>query len=473
MALRIYNSLTKQKEEFKPLDPNGKEVKMYVCGPTVYDEPHIGHLRSAYVFEVVRNFLKHSHYKVKFVRNVTDVDDKIIEKARESGAEDLNTAVRNVSKKYFDLYKNDLKRLGIQEPDLEPKATEYIPQMISLIKILIEKKHAYAAGGDVYFDVHSFSEHYGQVSHQRWDQMLETARLEANPNKKEALDFALWKSCKEGEPSWESPWGKGRPGWHIECSAMNLECLGEQIDIHGGGLDLKFPHHENENAQTRCATGRSFASLWMHHGLITVNGQKMSKSLKNFIKLDQVTKEDSGFGDEILKLTFLGTHYTAPLDYSLERVAMDHQVWKRFLDFFETARNAEKNGVKISEKRLPEIYQIFREAMDNDFNTPEVLSLMHGLMHDTYRSGDAVAQVTAAAAIRNFGSEIFGIVFDQSADVCQFKPEIDEAIGKRALARKNKDFNAADAIRIGLLNDRNIELRDLPDGRTTWRIKLR
>ena len=447
---------------------------MYVCGPTVYDEPHIGHLRSAYVFEVVRNYFKYTQYKVNFARNVTDVDDKIIEKARLSGSADLNAATAEVSEKYLGLYKRDLKRLGIPDPDFEPRATAFIGPMVELIQKLIDRGHAYAAEGgmeDVYFDVNSFRD-YGELSKQNLDELLLEARAEEGMHKKNPLDFTLWKRAKEGEPSWDSPWGKGRPGWHIECSAMSLSYFKGTFDIHGGGRDLIFPHHENENAQSRCGTGHRFVNLWMHHGLITVGGKKMSKSLKNFITLTDILKEDALFGDEILKITFLGTHYSAPLDYTPERVQMDRQAWKRFMEFFENARQAEKGGAKPSEKRLPGIYQTFREAMDNDFNTSEVLSLMHGLMHDTYKSGDKVAQVTAASAIRNFGSEVFGIVFDQSMSASQFKPQIEEAIAQRIGARKNKDFKTADAIRERLLRERNIELRDLSDGRTTWRVKL-
>lgn len=473
MPIRIYNSLTKQKEDLRLLDPKGKEVKMYVCGPTVYDEPHIGHLRSAYVFDMVRNYLKFSGYQVKFARNVTDVDDKIIEKARTLGMADLNEATAQVSGKYFELYKKDLKRLGLQDPDFEPKATEFIPQMIEMIKSLIEKKHAYIAGGDVYFEVSSFGK-YGEVSHQRMDQMLEDARVEANPLKRYPLDFALWKETKEGEPSWEGPVAgkRGRPGWHIECSAMSLSYFNGAFDIHGGGRDLIFPHHENENAQSCCATGNPFVNLWMHHGLITISGKKMSKSLKNFITLTEVMKEDPSFGDEILKLSFLGTHYSAPLDYTPERVKMERQIWRRFLDFFDSSRAVEKSGVKLAEKRVTEIHQSFRQAMDNDFNTPEVLTLMQGLIHETYKSKDQIAQVSAAAAIRNFGSEVFGVVFDQSEDASAIKPEIERGIAERAAARKNKDFAKADEIRNRLLTQRHIELRDLADGRTTWRVRL-
>jgi len=280
MPLKIFNSLSKTKEDFTPLVPG--HVGLYVCGPTVYDEPHIGHLRSAYVFEVVRNYLKFSGFKVDFARNVTDVDDKIIDKARSAGATDLNAAVTAVSQKYFDAYKRDLTRMAIQQPDFEPKATEFIPQMISLIRKLIEKGHAYPQDGDVYFSVSSFH-HYGELSKQNTAEMLEEGRLENNPHKANALDFTLWKKAKADEPSWDSPWGKGRPGWHIECSAMSLARFGSAFDIHGGGRDLIFPHHENENAQSRCVNEayKQSVRIWMHHGLITADNRKMSKSLKN------------------------------------------------------------------------------------------------------------------------------------------------------------------------------------------------
>jgi cysteinyl-tRNA synthetase len=470
MALKILNSLTKEKEDFTPLEKG--VAKIYVCGPTVYDEPHIGHLRSAYVFEVVRNYLKFSGYKVKFARNVTDVDDKIIEKARSLGTADLNAATAAVSNKYFERYKTDLKRLGIQDPDFEPKATEHIPQMIAMIEKLIAGGFAYRVESGVYFDVHKCAQ-YGEVSHQDLTKMLEEApRVEHNVDKEKALDFALWKTVKADEPSWESPWGRGRPGWHIECSAMSLDYFGGTFDIHGGGRDLIFPHHENENAQSRCATGSKFVNLWMHHGLIMVNGSKMSKSLKNFISLDTVVEGDQTFGEEILKLSFLGTHYGAALDYTDERVKMERQVWRRFLDFFDSAREAEKNGAKPAEKTVTAMHTAFREAMDNDFNTPEVLTRMHGFMHDAYRSRDVIALVSAAAAIRNFGAEVFAVVFDQNAVTSAYRPEIESAIAERADARKNKDFKSADEIRARLFQEKCIELRDLPDGRTTWRFKL-
>ncbi len=472
MPLKIFNSQTQQKEEFTPLEKG--VVKMYACGPTVYDEPHIGHLRSAYVFEVVRNYFKYTGNKVRFARNVTDVDDKIIDKARESGAADLNAETSRVAEKYFQLYKRDLKRLGIQDPDFEPRATQFIPQMIALIQTLIGRKHAYAAGGDVYFEVASFGA-YGELSRQKTDEMLEQTVKEANPNKKSPLDFALWKNAKEGEPSWESPWGKGRPGWHIECSAMSMSYFNNAFDIHGGGRDLIFPHHENESAQSKCANtqdGLGFVRSWIHHGLITVEGKKMSKSLKNYTTLDAILKSEPAFADEVLKLTFLGTHYSAPLDYSQERIRMDQAVWRKFFEFFQNARQLEREGQRLSEKRLPEVYAKFREVMDNDFNTPEVLSVMHGLISEAYKQNDPIYQLTIAAAIRNFGAEVFAIAFDQDHRSNLIKSEIESFIEKRAAAKKDKDYKTADAIRQRLLEENKVELRDLSDGRTTWRVRL-
>jgi cysteinyl-tRNA synthetase len=471
MSLVITNSLTQALEEFKPLEAG--VVKMYVCGPTVYDEPHIGHLRSAYAFEIMRRYLQSSHlnYKVRFVRNVTDVDDKIIDKALLEKPADLLKAVADVSQKYLDWYKKDLSRLGIAEPTIEPKATEHITQMQDLIQKLIERGAAYAHGGDVYFDVAHF-EAYGKLSHQNKQAMVDNVRVDKNENKKNPLDFALWKGSKPGEPSWDSPWGKGRPGWHIECSAMSIQYLGETFDIHGGGRDLIFPHHENEVAQSEAATGKPFARFWIHHGLITVAGQKMSKSLKNFITLDQVMKQDPRYGDEVLKLTFLGTHYSAPLDYTQDRVRMERSVWNKFSEFFSNARVAEKNGAQSSEKKVHEIYVQFQRAMDHDFNTPDVLAQMHHLMGEAYKANDPIYFASVATAIRNFGADVFGIIFDQGEEAQEFRAEIEEAIAKRALARKGKDYAAADEIRNHLLATRHVELRDLADGRTTWRTKL-
>ncbi len=286
--ITLYNTLTRKKEEFRPME-DGK-VKMYVCGPTVYDVPHIGHARSAYVFEVIRKYFEYAGFDVVFVRNVTDIDDKIIKKAsdelRETGedasSDILREKVREVAVRYLDVYHSAMDMLGIRPPVVEPKATESIPQMIAFIETLIQKGYAYASGKDVYFSVDKFTE-YGKLSKQDKEQMMHGVRIGVEEKKRHPLDFALWKEAKPYEPCWESPWGEGRPGWHIECSVMSTGILGEQFDIHGGGLDLIFPHHENEIAQAEAATGKTFANYWIHNGLLSVNGEKMSKSLGNYI----------------------------------------------------------------------------------------------------------------------------------------------------------------------------------------------
>ncbi len=311
----IYNSLTRKKEEFKPI--KGGHVGMYVCGPTVYDEPHIGHARSAYIFDVVRRYLEYRKYKVTFVRNVTDVDDKIIEKAaNEFKGEDLNSAVRKVSEKYLAAYREAMASLDIRPPTEEPRATKYISRMTEFIGALIKRDAAYESGGDVYFDIKKAKD-YGKLSHQSLDKMESGARVAPGEKKKDPLDFALWKAAKEGEPFWDSPWGMGRPGWHIECSVMSSDILGSEFDIHGGGLDLIFPHHENEIAQSEAA-GAKFARYWLHHGLLTINGQKMSKSLGNFVTIkDFIYKYKNA---DLLKLLFLSTHYAHPVDYTEEKI---------------------------------------------------------------------------------------------------------------------------------------------------------
>jgi cysteinyl-tRNA synthetase len=471
MPLRIYNSLSKKKEEFQPIEPG--VVKMYVCGPTVYDEPHIGHLRSAYVFEVIRNFFKDSGYKVKFVRNVTDIDDKIIDKAKETaGAGKLSDEVKSVSTKYLQLYNDDLDQLGIKPPDAEPKATDHIPGMIALIQRLIEKGCAYSSGGDVYFDIKCFK-NYGKLSHQNLDAMIEGVRIDPSEKKRNPLDFALWKKTSE-EEGLNSPWGWGRPGWHIECSAMNYECLGEQVDIHGGGLDLIFPHHENEIAQSECVTGKSpFARYWVHHGLITINGHKMSKSLKNFVTLSTLPNRE---GREIeamqeLKLLFLGTHYTAPLDFTEEKMIAAKAVRERFFFFFK--------GLRKLEGRYPDtIYpdlrylDMFKRAMDDDFNTPQALAVMHQMVDDAWKGSDQL-RLSIGRTLERVGDILMLFPLQEIRGELAVKDQervkwVEGEIAKRTAARKNKDFKAGDEIR-NRLKETGVELQDLPDGNTEWR----
>jgi cysteinyl-tRNA synthetase len=382
--VKVYNSLTRKKEELVTIEKD--RVGMYVCGPTVYDEPHIGHARSAYIFDVIRRYLKHKGYQVKFVRNVTDVDDKIINKAKEAishqpSAISLVDAAKEIAKKYLDSYHRDMDLLGIGHPDREPKATEYIPKMIRFIENLIELEAAYAADGDVYFDIKKAKD-YGKLSNQNIEKMETGARISPGEKKRDGLDFALWKRVKEGEPSWDSPWGKGRPGWHIECSVMSSDILGDEFDIHGGGIDLIFPHHENEVAQSEGA-GKAFARYWIHNGLLTINSEKMAKSLGNFISIQDFMKKykDSDY----LKLLFLNTHYRHPVDYTVEKIGEMKAQKERFTILFDKIDRVAKTnpGLRGATTRLAaadEFKKKFEDAMDDDFNTPLALASLFDIV---------------------------------------------------------------------------------------------
>ncbi|MBU0682767.1 MAG: cysteine--tRNA ligase, partial [Candidatus Omnitrophica bacterium] len=335
--ITIYNTLTRRKEEFKPLE-EGK-VRMYVCGPTVYDVPHIGHARSSYIFDWIRRYLEYSGFRVCYVRNVTDIDDKIIKKAagelkkrKITGTDVLCRKVKEVADYYLEIYHSQMSEMGINGPDLEPKATENISQMIEFISVLIEKGCAYEVEGNVYFSVENFAG-YGKLSNRDKEQMMSAVRIDLDKRKKYPLDFALWKSVKKDEPFWESPWGKGRPGWHIECSVMSTSIFGAHFDIHGGGLDLIFPHHENEIAQAEAATGKDFANYWIHNGLLTVENEKMAKSLGNYITITDFLKKYKD--PDFLKIAFLNSHYRSPMDYSDERMEESRRVKERIVVFFD------------------------------------------------------------------------------------------------------------------------------------------
>ena len=384
LPIHVYNSLTRQKQEFRPLSPS--EVKMYVCGPTVYDEPHIGHARSAYIFDVIRRYLKYKGYKVEFVRNVTDVDDKIIDKARqEFSGEDLNLSYKKIAQKYLDSYHEALISLGIGDSDIiEPKASEYISKMVGFIKLLIERGVAYQAGGDVYFDINKAKD-YGKLSNQSLQKMEVGSRVSPLENKRNPLDFALWKSAKENEPSWESPWGRGRPGWHIECSVMSSDILGDEFDIHGGGIDLIFPHHENEIAQSE-SLGKKFAKFWIHHGLLTINGQKMAKSLGNFVTIKDIVEK---YHPDVLKLFYLQAHYRSPIDYSEKKMEEVTEYYRSFALLFRLYRDNLSiygDGLLHEEekRRLDNYREEFSKAMDDDFNTPIALSVLNRAKSDAY-----------------------------------------------------------------------------------------
>ena len=462
--MRIYNSLTKQKEEFRPLDPAGKEVRMYVCGPTVYDEPHIGHLRSAFIFDFMRRYLEYVGYRVKFVRNVTDVDDKIIVKAQESSPTDFLAEVQAVSDKYFKLYKEDLKVLGIQEPSVEPKATTHIQEMHWLIQKLIESGKAYAVEGDVYFHVNGFKD-YGKLSHQNKEAILQNVRIEKNEKKRDVLDFALWKKVKDGEPSWPSPWGPGRPGWHIECSAMSMKYLGETFDIHGGGRDLIFPHHENEVAQSESVTGSPFAKTWIHHGLITVNEQKMSKSLKNYITLKEIASGGASRIEE-LKFLFLGTHYSAPLDYSEAKMKMEKSIREKFIEFL--MKGDEGQNTKTTSPEEIEAYRTkFLAAMSDDFNTPLALTVMHELVNHVNKNPQDIALAgEAKKAIKEF-FDILGLSYSET-QTHSLSDEAMALIRQRDEAKHTKNYAKADELRKVLLDQFKLKVIDEKDGKTRW-----
>ncbi|MFA4981263.1 MAG: cysteine--tRNA ligase [Candidatus Omnitrophota bacterium] len=495
--MRIYNSLTRTKEEFAPLKPD--KVGMYVCGPTVYDEPHIGHARSAYIFDVIRRYLIYKGLKVKFVRNVTDVDDKIIDKANKfvlsntfikessetSGG--LAEQTRKVAEKYYKAYCEDMEILGIGKPDVEPKATEYIPKMIKFIEILIKKGCAYESGRDVYFDIKKAKD-YGKLSRQSLDKMEVGARVPSGGKKKDPLDFALWKSAKEGEPSWPSPWGNGRPGWHIECSAMSSDILGDEFDIHGGGLDLIFPHHENEIAQSEGA-GKKFAKYWMHHGLLTINNEKMAKSLGNFISIQNFIAK---YRDpDYLKLLFLNTHYRHPVDYTEEKISEMKSQKERFVILFEKIGRVEKSqdiggsssaapirrgdGMKFS---IENFRKKFEEAMDDDFNTPLAFASLFDLVTHANKlmqgkdefSKDEKAVISGIGKLIKELSFVFGLDLAKSVSGGQVdEADVVKLISQRDKARNEKDFKKADDIR-RTLSDKGVLLEDTKEG-TVWRRK--
>ena len=474
----LYNSLSRRKEELIPLKP--KEIKMYVCGPTVYYQAHIGHARSAYIFDVIRRYLIYRGYEVKFVRNVTDVDDKIIDRAqKEFKGEDLNTAVRNVSAKYLDSYHEDMKSLGILEPDIEPKATEYVgqknPLMQKFIEKLIKNGCAYVSDGDVYFDIKK-AKGYGKLSNQAIERMEIGARIAPGEKKKDPLDFALWKAAKEGEPCWDSPWGRGRPGWHIECSVMSSDILGDEFDIHGGGIDLIFPHHENEIAQSEGA-GKKFARYWIHHGLLTINGQKMAKSLGNFVTVKDFL--DRYKNADLLKLLFLSTHYSHPVDYTDEKVEESKKVYERFLILFQ--KLDKEFGIRDVAK-LPDgswgninrFKEDFKKAMDDDFNTPVALAVLFNMINEcnkilNNKNDDRRFMLQYAMKTITELGNIIGITFN---NIPEEKSDswVNVAISMREGYKKQKKYAEADEIR-KTLEEKGIILEDTKDG-TTWRRKL-
>lgn len=486
MPIRIYNTLTRKKELLQPIEEG--HVKLYVCGITSYDYCHIGHARSVLVFDVIVRYLRYRGYKVTFVRNFTDIDDKIINRANEQHVDASELAQRFIEEFYV-----DTDRLGVMRPDLEPRATEHIDEMIALIRELIDRGLAYRSGDDVYYRVERFAD-YGRLSGRNLEDMQAGARIKVNEQKQHPMDFVLWKGSKPGEPKWESPWGEGRPGWHIECSAMSRKYLGETFDIHGGGKDLIFPHHENEIAQSTGATGKPFANLWIHHGFVTIHDEKMSKSLHNFLTIREVLAQ---YPPEALRLLIFSTQYRHPLDFSAAAMRDAEAGLDRMYDCLARIAACDGGGEGksiISRKdreRIESLRPRFEAAMDNDFNTARAL----GLLFDTIKVLNKVVSMLPAQPatddielLRNGAGTVrelaglMGLLRDDPAVYVEMKKkmlleglditieDIEKLIDDRARARARHDWATGDAIRDRLLQD-GIELQDGPEG-TTWDIKL-
>lgn len=463
MAVKIYNTLTKKKEDFIPLE-EGK-VKMYVCGPTVYNYIHIGNARPAIVFDTVRRYLEFRGYEVHYVSNFTDVDDKLIKAANELGEE-----VPVLAERFIKAYMDDITALGCKKADVHPRVTEHMDTIIEFIQTLIDKGYAYEADGDVYFHTRKFEE-YGKLSHQSIDELRVGARIAVEEKKKDALDFALWKAAKPGEISWDSPWGKGRPGWHIECSAMARSILGDTIDIHAGGQDLAFPHHENEIAQTEALTGKPFARYWMHNGYININNEKMSKSLGNVVLVRELLQKHD---PQVVRFFMLSVHYRNPINFSEELLEKTKAAFGRLKTAYQNLqhrRQASTNLTENDEEWLEKIRaqreQFIRE-MDDDFNTANAISVLFELasLANRYLMEKTTAVKVIDAFLKEF-DELAGVLGLSLKEEELLDEEIEALIEKRNEARKNRNFKLADEIR-DKLKAMNIILEDTPQG-TRWR----
>lgn len=497
--LKISNTLSGEKEPWSPM--KDKEVRLYVCGVTVYDHCHLGHARSAIVFDVIRNYLEYKGLSVRYVKNFTDVDDKIIRRAQQEGKE-----WKEISEKYIASYEEDMARLGVRLPTAAPKATEYIPEMIGLIEALISKGIAYHVDGDVYYEVAKFPS-YGKLSKQKLDEMISGARVEVDERKKSPLDFALWKSSKPGEPAWKSPWGMGRPGWHIECSAMSMKLLGETLDLHGGGKDLIFPHHENEIAQSEAATGKEFVRCWIHHGFVTVDEEKMSKSLGNFFTVKEIFENfkklfphvSEEVVSEVIRYFLLLTQHRSPVDFSVQHLLM---AWSGLDNFYtllvklDEAQSHQREPADGENSAWRSFREKFESAMDDDFNTAKAIGVLQEFRTAVNtrlveQGGREVLQ--AKKLLETFGN-ILGLFRVSPTDWRARPPHIDSPFGvgprpegytqyeqsnalffdeatiqtwirEREEARRRKDWKKSDEIRDKLLK-MGIILEDRPDGTT-------
>jgi cysteinyl-tRNA synthetase len=474
MTIRAFNTQSRRKED---LVPRRGELGMYVCGVTVYDVSHIGHGRSAIVFDVIRRYLRHRGHAVKLVKNFTDIDDKIIRRASQEGV-----SARDVSERYIAEYRTDMASLGVLPPDVEPKATEHIPQMIVLIERLIRQGVAYPVDGDVYFEVRRFPG-YGKLSGKNLEDLRAGARVEIDERKRDPMDFALWKATKPGEPSWKSPWGDGRPGWHIECSAMAMQYLGETLDVHGGGEDLIFPHHENEIAQSEAATGKPFARYWIHNGFVNLDDEKMSKSLGNTLTIKELVRRHD---PEALRLYLLGTHYRNPLEFADERITEAGRALARLRSLKDEAERIAGRGTPAPGPDGGLFEQVaaqrarFEAAMDDDFNTPQALGALFDLARVLHTAREQVAQGTLGAGAFLLGvgdlvvlAQVLGLLEGTGRRPVSLDPQvkarIESLVYLRQEARRQRDFGEADRLREEL-SRLGVVLEDTRDG-TIWKLQ--
>ncbi len=438
-VLSIFNTFSRTKERFQPADP--KAVRFYVCGVTIYDHCHVGHARAYVAFDVIRRTLLHRGFGVKFVQNFTDIDDKIIRRAAEAGE-----SISDLTRRFEDSFFADMDALGILRADLYPKATQHIAEMITLITTLIQNGAAYAVDGDVYFKVDAFP-NYGNLSKKVLKDLIAGARVDVSEKKQSPLDFALWKSAKTGEPAWESPWGMGRPGWHIECSAMAMKALGPQIDIHAGGEDLIFPHHENEIAQSEAATHLPFSKYWIHNGFVTMKDEKMSKSSGNFVTIRQILDRFSG---ETLRFFLLRSHYRAPLSFSYDAMTEAKTAYTRL-------QNAARLPATTPDSSaIPEFVTRFDSAMSDDFNYAEAIGVLFDLAHHAQKTGEGVTTL-------NTLGQVLGLFHEAATQINALPTEVTAFIAARADARKSKDFAKSDTLRDAILA-LGYTIEDTPDG---------
>ncbi len=474
--MRIYNTLTHSKEEFRPVTTGA--VKIYVCGPTVYDSCHVGHARSVVVFDVVVRYLRAMGYDVTYVRNFTDVDDKIIRRANEVGMDAIELA-----EKYIDEFHRDMDALNVLRADHEPRVTENIEPIIAIVQDLIAKQAAYVADGDVFYAVETFAD-YGKLSGRKLEEMVAGSRVEINASKRNPYDFVLWKAAKAGEPAWPSPWGAGRPGWHIECSAMSRRFLGQTFDIHGGGKDLIFPHHENEIAQSEAAHGQPFARYWMHNGFVNINNEKMSKSLNNFLMVKDIL---DNYHPETVRLFLLSSHYRSPIDFSEQNLKASEKALDKLYGLVERLDREAGIDARIDRDAAGGLWAAFCTAMDDDFNTAKGIGILFNLVkeanrlldeNDDGKHGDRLIELTAD--LTNMG-RVLGILQQSWHDFgharrsgqlegSELSPEAIEAlVAERTEARKNKNWQRADEIR-DRLQAAGILLEDKADG-THWKVE--